>query len=100
MRRVVITGIGALTPIGNTYDAYVNGLKNGVSGAGPITKFDASLFRTSFACEVKDFNVEEFIHRREARRMDPFSHFAMVTAEEAIQHSGLDAFFSHNGSSD
>jgi len=90
MRRVVITGIGALTPIGNSYQAYVEGMKNGISGAGPITKFDASLFRTTFACEVKDFNVEEFIHRREARRMDPFSHYALVTAEEAMKHSGLD----------
>jgi len=90
MRRVVVTGIGALTPIGNTYAEYVNGLKEGVSGAGPITRFDASLFKTQFACEVKNFNIEEFVHRREARRMDPFSHFAMVTAEEAVNHSGLD----------
>lgn len=90
MRRVVITGIGALTPIGNTYPEYVEGLKNGVSGAAKITKFDASLFRTQFACEVKNFNAEDFIHRREARRMDPFSHFAMVIAEEAMNHSGLD----------
>ena len=56
MRRVVITGIGALTPIGNTYAEYVNGLKNGVSGAGPITRFDASLFKVKFACELKNFN--------------------------------------------
>jgi len=90
MRRVVITGIGALTPIGNTYQEYVEGLKNGVSGAGPITRFDASQFRTKFACEVKNFKAEDFLHRREARRMDPFSHFAMVIAEEAMQHSGLD----------
>jgi 3-oxoacyl-[acyl-carrier-protein] synthase II len=90
MRRVVITGIGALTPIGNTYPEYVEGLKNGVSGAGPITRFDASLFRTKFACEVKNFRAEDFIHRREARRMDPFSHFAVVIAEEAMNHSGLD----------
>lgn len=90
MRRVVITGIGALTPIGNTYPEYVEGLKNGVSGASAITKFDATLFRTKFACEVKNFKAEDFIHRREARRMDPFSHFAIVIAEEAMQHSGLD----------
>lgn len=90
MRRVVITGIGALTPIGNTYPEYVEGLRNGVSGAGMITKFDASEFRTQFACEVKNFNAEDHIHRREARRMDPFSHFALVIAEEAMQHSGLD----------
>ncbi len=90
MRRVVITGIGALTPIGNTYPEYVEGLKNGVSGAGVITKFDASQFRTQFACEVKNFKAEDFIHRRDARRMDAFSHFAMVVAEEAMNHSGLD----------
>lgn len=90
MRRVVITGIGALTPIGNTYPEYAEALKNGVSGAGPITKYDASLFKTRFACEVKGFNVEEFIHRREARRMDPFSHYALVSTDEAIKMSGLD----------
>lgn len=90
MKRVVITGVGALTPIGNTYAEYVENLKKGQSGAGPITKFDASLFRTRFACEVKGFEVEQFIHRREARRMDPFSQYAIVTADEAILHSGLD----------
>lgn len=90
MRRVVITGVGALTPIGNTYNTYVENLKNGTSGAGPITKFDAELFKTRFACEVKDFNVEEFIHRREARRMDPFTHYAMVVVAEAMEASGLD----------
>jgi len=90
MKRVVITGIGALTPIGNTYEDYVDGLKNGVSGAAPITRFDASLFRTKFACEVKNFDVQEFIHRREARRMDPFAHYAMITADEAIKSSGMD----------
>lgn len=90
LKRVVITGVGALSPIGNTYPEYVESLKNGTSGAGPITRFDASLFRTRFACEVKGFDVENFIHRREARRMDPFAHFAMVTADEAIINSGLD----------
>ena len=90
MRRVVITGIGALTPIGNNIKEYTEGLKNGTSGAAPITKFDASLFRTQFACEVKGFNVEDFMHRREARRMDPFSQYAMVVTDEAIINSGLD----------
>lgn len=90
MRRVVITGIGALTPIGNTYEAYKNALLEGVSGAAPITRFDATLFKTRFACEVKDFNVEDHMHRREARRMDPFTHYAMVTTDEAIAHAGLD----------
>ena len=90
MKRVVITGVGALTPIGNTYDEYVENLKKGTSGAAPITRFDASLFRTKFACEVKDFKVEDFIHRREARRMDPFAQYAMITADQAIAHAGLD----------
>lgn len=90
MRRVVITGIGALTPIGNTYEAYAAALLEGQSGAAAITKYDASLFKTRFACEVKDFNVEDHMHRREARRMDPFAQYAMVSAEEAIQMSGLD----------
>ncbi len=90
MRRVVVTGIGALTPIGNTKEEYWNALKEGKSGAAPITLFDASQFKTKFACEVKDFNVADFIHRREAKRMDRFSHFAMVTAEEAFDDSGLD----------
>ncbi len=90
MRRVVITGIGALTPIGKTYEEYINGLKEGKSGANLITKFDASLFKTKFACEVKDFKVEDYIHRREARRMDSFTHFAMIAVAEAIEHSGID----------
>lgn len=90
MRRVVITGIGALTPIGNTYEAYKKALLEGVSGAAPITRFDATLFKTRFACEVKNFNPEDFMHRREVRRMDPFTHYAMVTADEAIAHAGLD----------
>lgn len=90
MRRVVITGIGALTPIGNTYEEFADNLIAGVSGAGPITRYDASLFKTRFACEVKGFEVENFIHRREARRMDPFAQYAMVSADEAIAMSGLD----------
>ncbi|MBT8274774.1 MAG: beta-ketoacyl-[acyl-carrier-protein] synthase II, partial [Bacteroidia bacterium] len=89
MRRVVITGIGALTPIGNDIKSYTEGLQNGKSGCGVISKFDASLFRTRFACEVKDFNIEDHMHRREARRMDPFSQYAMVVTEEAFQNSGL-----------
>jgi len=90
MRRVVITGIGALTPIGNTAEEYKNGLFAGESGAVRITKFDPSLFKTTFACEVKDFDPEQFMHRRDARRVDPFSQYALVVAEEAILQSGLD----------
>jgi 3-oxoacyl-[acyl-carrier-protein] synthase II len=90
LKRVVITGLGALTPIGNNIDEYWNALKSGVSGAATITKFDASKFKTQFACELKNFNVEDFIDRREARRLDPFSQYAMVSASEAMADSGLD----------
>ncbi len=89
-RRVVITGLGALTPIGNSVDEYWNGLVNGTSGAAPITKFDTEKFRTKFACEVKDFNIEDHMDRREARRMDAFTQYAMVVAEQAVIDSGLD----------
>lgn len=88
-RRVVVTGLGALTPVGNNVQEYWNGLSNGVSGAAPITQFDTSKFKTKFACEVKNFNVENFIDRKEARKMDRFTHFAMVTCEEAIKDSNL-----------
>jgi len=90
MKRVVITGLGALTPIGNTLSGYLLGLQKGTSGANLITQFDASLFKTHFACEVKDFNPEDHIDRREARRLDRFTQFAMVTADEAIKDSKLD----------
>lgn len=90
MRRVVITGIGALTPIGNNYGQYVDGLRNGISGAGPITRFDASQFKVRFACELKNFDIEQFIPRKDARRLDPFAQYALVVADEAILMSGLD----------
>jgi len=90
MRRVVVTGLGALTPIGNTIPDYLEGLQNGVSGAAPITLFDATKFKTQFACEVKGFDVSEHLHRRESRRLDRFSQFALVVSEEAMQDSGLD----------
>ena len=90
MKRVVVTGMGAITPIGNNLGDYRQGLESGKSGAIEITKFDASQFRTRFACEVPNFDVEQFIHRREARRMDPFSHLAMVSVAEAVEISGLD----------
>lgn len=89
-RRVVVTGLGALTPIGNNVQDYWNALSNGVTGAAPITRFDASKFKTRFACEVKNFDVNNFIDRKEARRMDPYSHYALVTSDEAIIDSGLD----------
>ncbi|MFN3757973.1 MAG: beta-ketoacyl-ACP synthase II [Algoriphagus aquaeductus] len=90
LKRVVVTGIGALTPIGNTKDEFWKGLAAGVSGAAPITRFDASLFKTQFACEVKNFDVEQFIDKKEARKMDAFTQYAMVTADEAIVDAGLD----------
>lgn len=89
LKRVVVTGLGALTPIGNTKDEFWKGLSAGVSGAAPITRFDASLFKTQFACELKNFNVEEFIDKKEARKMDPFTQYAMVSVDEAIADSGL-----------
>ncbi len=89
-KRVVVTGIGAVSPLGlNAKDTW-EGLKNGVSGAAPITHFDASLFKTQFACEVKNFNVTDYIDRKEARKMDICSQFAVVAAREAVADSGLD----------
>ena len=88
-RRVVITGLGALTPIGNTLPEYWEGLLSGVSGAGPITHFDASKFKTQFACELKNFDPLNFMDRKEARKYDRFAQYAIVSAEEAIIDSGL-----------
>jgi 3-oxoacyl-[acyl-carrier-protein] synthase II len=88
-KRVVITGAGALTPIGNTLPEYWEGLKAGKSGAAPITKFDTTLYKTKFACEVKGFNFEDFMDRKEGRKMDPFSQYAMVVADEAIKDANL-----------
>jgi 3-oxoacyl-[acyl-carrier-protein] synthase II len=90
LKRVVVTGMGALTPIGNTLDAYWNNLVNGVSGAAPIQQFDASKFKTQFACEVKNFNVEDFIDRKEARKLDQFAQYAMVSVEEAMADANFD----------
>jgi len=89
-KRVVVTGMGALTPIGNTLDEYWNNLINGVSGAAPIQQFDASKFKSQFACEVKGFDVEKIMHRKEARKLDPFSQYAVATATEAMEDSRLD----------
>ncbi|MFD0761688.1 beta-ketoacyl-ACP synthase II [Lutibacter aestuarii] len=90
IKRVVVTGLGALTPIGNTVKDYWNGLTNGESGATPITYFDASKFKTRFACELKNFNANDFIDRKEARKMDRFTQYAMVATDEAILDANLD----------
>jgi len=90
LKRVVVTGLGALTPIGNTVDEYWNALVNGVSGAAPITHFDATHFKTRFACEVKNFVPTDFLDRKEARKMDKFTQYAMVASQEALDDSGLD----------
>lgn len=89
LKRVVVTGLGALTPIGNTVTEYWENLLKGTSGAAPIKQFDASKFKTQFACEVKNFNVEDFMDRKEARKLDQFSQYAMVSATEAMADSGL-----------
>ncbi|MGK7391006.1 MAG: beta-ketoacyl-ACP synthase II [Candidatus Cyclobacteriaceae bacterium M2_1C_046] len=89
-RRVVVTGLGALTPIGNTVEEYWKGLTSGKSGAAPITLFNAEKFKTRFACEVKDFDPTHYMDRKEARKMDRFTQFAMVVADEAVNDSGLD----------
>lgn len=90
LKRVVITGLGALTPIGNSVEEYWTSLKNGVSGAAAIQSFDASKFKTQFACELKNFNVEDHLDRKEARKLDPFSQYAMVSSAEAMADSGID----------
>ncbi len=87
LKRVVVTGIGALTPIGNNVNEFWNSLKNGVSGAAPITKFDASKFKTKFACELKNFDPHNFIEKSEARRYDPYTQYALVSVEEALKHA-------------
>lgn len=89
LKRVVVTGLGALTPIGNTLEEYWNGLINGVSGAAPVTYYDAAKFKTRFACELKNFNVTDFIDRKEARKMDRFTQYALVASDEAIADSKL-----------
>ena len=90
LKRVVVTGLGALTPIGNNIEEYWNALVNGVSGAAPISHFDASKSKTRFACEVKNFNPTDFINRKDARKMDKFTQYAMVASDEAIADSNLD----------
>ncbi|HEX5653917.1 MAG TPA: beta-ketoacyl-ACP synthase II [Chitinophagaceae bacterium] len=89
LKRVVVTGMGALTPLGNTIDDYWNGLINGVSGADMITQFDASKFRTRFACEVKNFDPTQFLDKKEARKIDRFTQFALVVSDQAMNEAGL-----------
>ncbi|MFD2967056.1 beta-ketoacyl-ACP synthase II [Sphingobacterium bambusae] len=89
LKRVVVTGLGALTPLGNTVSAYWDGLVNGVSGAAPITHFDASKFKTQFACEVKGFDPHDFMDRKEARKVDPFVQYAIASTDEAVKDAGL-----------
>jgi 3-oxoacyl-[acyl-carrier-protein] synthase II len=90
LKRVVVTGLGALTPIGNNVTDYWKSLSNGVSGAAPITRFNAEKFRTKFACELKGFDAEDFIDRKEARKMDPFTQYAVVAAEQAVKDANID----------
>ena len=89
LKRVVVTGLGALTPVGNTVAETWENLKKGVSGAGPITHFDASKFKTQFACEVKGFKAADYIDRKEARKMDLYEQYALVAAMEAVKDSGM-----------
>ena len=90
LKRVVVTGIGAVTPLGNTAAETWQNMLNGVSGAAPITHFDASKFKAQFACEVKDFNPEQFIDRKEARKMDPYCQYALSAAIMAVDDSAMD----------
>lgn len=89
MRRVVVTGLGAVTPIGKTLNEFREGLKNGISGAGPITQFDCSLFKTQFACEISDLDISQYFNRKEVRKLDRFTQIAMIAADEAIADSGI-----------
>ena len=89
LKRVVVTGLGAVTPLGNDLKTYWDNLIQGVSGAAPITRFDTTNFKTKFACEVKDFDVQEYIHRKDARKMDLFTQYAVVSSMQAIQDAGI-----------
>lgn len=91
LKRVVVTGLGAVTPLGNSVQEYWTNLLAGVSGAAPITRFDASKFKTQFACEVKNFNVEDYFDRKEARKLDAFSHYGIAAADQAVRDAGVNA---------
>ncbi|WP_318343784.1 beta-ketoacyl-ACP synthase II [Flagellimonas baculiformis] len=90
LKRVVVTGMGALTPIGNNLEAYWEGLRTGKSGSAPITYFDTDKFKTKFACELKGYNPEDYFDRKEARKLDRFAQYALVSSDEAIADSGID----------
>ncbi|MBC6988252.1 MULTISPECIES: beta-ketoacyl-ACP synthase II [Hymenobacter] len=96
LRRVVVTGLGALTPIGNSVAEYWDGLSRGVSGAAPIQRFDASKFKTRFACEVKGYNSEDHFERKEGRKLDLFSQFAVVAADQAVLDAGITDAIDHD----
>ena len=89
-KKVVITGLGALTPIGNNIQEYWDGLTKGISGAAPITRFDTTDYKTKFACELKNYNPENYFDRKKARQMDRFTQYALIASEEAVQDAGLD----------
>ena len=89
LKRVVVTGLGALTPIGNNISEYWDGLRNGKSGSAPITYFDSEKFKTKFACEIKNFNANDFFDRKEARKLDRFAQYALVASDEAIKDAGV-----------
>jgi len=90
LKRVVVTGLGTINPLGKNVEEYWEGLRNGVSGAGPITRFDASKFRTTFACEIKDFDPNDYLDRKEVQKHDMYAQYAYIAAAQAIENSGLD----------
>jgi 3-oxoacyl-[acyl-carrier-protein] synthase II len=90
LKRVVVTGLGAITPLGKTFPETWKNLKAGVSGCAPITRFDASKFKTQFACEVKDYNISDYFERKEGRKLDPYTQFALIASKEAVADSKLD----------
>lgn len=90
LKRVVVTGLGAITPIGKTVSEYWDGLKNGVSGAAPITRFDTEKFKTKFGCEIKDYNPTDYFHRKDARKLDLFSQFAIIACDQAMEDAKFD----------
>lgn len=90
LKRVVITGLGTINPLGHNVPEFWDNLMKGVSGAGPITRFDASNFRTQFACEVKNYEPTEYFDKKEVRKMDLYTQFGIIAAREAIKDSGLD----------